>query len=166
MGTTAYSKRLRTTAIMAGAVFCLGGNIACAGMGSAWEDLAQAKSKANSNTGTPTGGTASQLVLTGPTSFANYGTCDGPYTIQAQDASGAAVSLSSDLTINLTTSSGSGGFYPAGCGAAITQITISAGASSASLYYRETCTPGTHTLTASSVVGSGSLNITYGGGGC
>jgi hypothetical protein len=154
-------KSLRVLLALPCAILC----VSCAGIGDAWDKLAAEKNKSN------TGGTPAKIVFTGPTNIANYGACDGPFTIQAQDATGNPASLSSTVTISLSTTSGSGGltgFYPtSGCGAAITQITIDAGTSSASVYYRETCTPGAHTLTATSAgLGSTNLSITYGGTGC
>jgi len=85
--------------------------------------------------------TAAQMITAGEASAV--------MTIQTQDASSNPVNVPSDMTITLSSTSGTGKFsLSASPWSDITSVTITAGSSIASFYYKDT-TAGTPTITAS-----------------
>lgn len=75
-------------------------------------------------------------------------TCSGITTVQTTSASGLAVTVGSNLTVNLTGSAGIIFYSDSGCTAAVTSVVVATGTSNKSFYFM-TPTSGTSTLTAS-----------------
>jgi Tol biopolymer transport system component/subtilisin family serine protease len=93
------------------------------------------------------------LVFVTPTQTIIAGSVSTIITIQARDASNTPINVYSDTEINLFSTSNSGRFDTSAAGSfngTITKITIPAGNSSASFYYKDTAT-GTPTITAASI---------------
>ncbi|KAF0132994.1 MAG: APHP domain-containing protein [Candidatus Saganbacteria bacterium] len=83
-------------------------------------------------------------------------------TVQAQSDISHAMNVSSNTTINLTSTSGNGKFYSTSAGTQeITSVTITSGASSANFYYRDT-TVGSPTITAAENPSQGWTDATQG----
>src|SRR5437773_2516875 len=94
--------------------------------------------------------TTPKLVFTSSTFNIVIGQCSPAITVQSQQTSGPTpLTVSANLTVTLSSSSGTGTFYTdSGCTSATTTTTISAGNStSANRYYKDTAA-GTPTLTA------------------
>jgi len=101
-----------------------------------------------SQTVTPAAGT--QLSFTSAAQSITAGNCSGATAVAVTDAFGNPSAGGAARTVTLSSTSGTLGFYAdAACGTAVTSITISAGATSATFYFRDLFT-GTPTLTAAS----------------
>ena len=99
---------------------------------------------------TPGGGTSNaqtltvnpKLVFTTATPFATLtGLCSPQVSVQIQNGNGTAASLSGPTILTLSSSSGGGAFFSdAGCGTVIpgNTLTIGAGSSTASFFYKDT----------------------------
>ena len=91
--------------------------------------------------------TSAKLAFTTAPQTIAAGNVSGIITFQTQDASSNPYNVTADTTINLTSSSASGTFYSDAAGLnPISLVTINAGASSASFYYKDT-TAGSPTIT-------------------
>ena len=97
------------------------------------------------------GGTASKLMVTAPSQVsADPGTAPVAVTVEIQDATNTATVSGSDLDVTLSSTSSTGSFTDADGGAiANNTVTISAGMSSAMVYYSDTGVGTTATITAS-----------------
>jgi len=92
-------------------------------------------------------GPAAKLGFVGTALSEVLNTC-GALQIQAQDASGNAAPVAVALSLTLTSSATTGGFYSdSACSTAITSVSLAAGASEGSIYYKDSAA-GTPTLTA------------------
>ncbi len=93
---------------------------------------------------------ATKLVYTTTAFSVAAGVTSGTVTVQRQNAGGTAITADSTITVNLTSSSGTGLFKDNATGTTtITSVTIPNGQSSASFKYVDT-TPGSPVLTAAS----------------
>lgn len=91
----------------------------------------------------------SKIVFTTPAQTIAAGAVSGVMTIQTQDRYGNPASVSRNTSINLSSNSAKGTFYSdTGGTRRITSVTVPAGTSTASFYYKDTA-PGTPTITAS-----------------
>jgi hypothetical protein len=111
---------------------------------------------------TGTGGTLTYngvlTVVGGPTKLAFtssaftgvVGQCLGVISVETQNASSVATSVTSNTTVNLATD-GSGGFYSDNaCTSSVSSVSIASGSSSASFYYKASAKgDGTHQITVS-----------------
>jgi len=107
-----------------------------------WTDATQ--------TETVTAAPIAQLVFTTPPQTIPAGVASAIMTIQTRDAANNPSNVASNTTINLTSTSGNGRFDTSPTGpfnGSITSITIPAGSSSASFYYKDT-NVGAPTITA------------------
>ena len=79
------------------------------------------------------------------------GTCSSPVTVQTQNANGSAAPQTPGITLNLSSNSGTGKFFSDASlrTAPVTSVPISAGASTASFFYKDT-TSGGPTITVAS----------------
>jgi hypothetical protein len=107
-------------------------------------------SQCNIDTTTPNAGTISQLkIITSPQHIA-AAEASSPITIQAQDINGVPASVSTNTSVYISTTSGTGQFSTNGVswssGSSFV-ATIPAGATATSIYYRD-ATLGTHELLA------------------
>jgi hypothetical protein len=89
--------------------------------------------------------TAAQTLTAGVTS--------GTMILQLQNSGGTPKNAASDLTVNLTTTSGGGVFRDTGDTTTLSSVTIPAGNNSASFKYKDTLAPATPTITASTTGG-------------
>ncbi len=85
-------------------------------------------------------GTPYQLAFTNAARVVVPGECSSAIIIQSQDSLGVSSAVSSAVTVNLATTSGTGTFYAvSGCtGGAVTSATVAAKASSVDVYYTDT----------------------------
>lgn len=117
--------------------FLLGGAVfaGCAGIGTAWEDLEKSKGSA-------------KLVFTGPSTF-TVSDC-AAFSASLQSSSGSPATLSESKVISFSSTSGLGNFYSdASCLTLAPSVTIPAGSTSATIYYKDSNGNGaTPTLTA------------------
>ncbi len=91
---------------------------------------------------------ATRLAFTSAAQTVTAGVCSVLVNVQAQDTFGNPVNVASTTTVSLTTNSPGGAFAAvAGCGSAITSVTLSAGSSTVGFYFRDTRS-GASTLTA------------------
>ncbi|MBI4543961.1 MAG: Ig-like domain-containing protein, partial [Gemmatimonadetes bacterium] len=106
-------------------------------------------------------GAANRVTLSGPASV-TAGSVSSALTLTAKDVSHNVSTVSQTTVFNLSTSStGSAAFYSdAGGTVAITQVTIAAGSSSATFYYKDLLA-GSATLTASLASGMSIGNASY-----
>jgi hypothetical protein len=96
----------------------------------------------------PTPAPASQAVISNAPLDVAEGT-EGQMTVELENPSGSPATSTSSQTINLSTSSSTGAFYPTPTStSAITSVVIPAGQTSASFYYSDS-TVGSPTVTAS-----------------
>ncbi len=95
--------------------------------------------------------TASQIVFTtgAVSGSASQSATLGPVTVQVEDTYDNAVNVSSNTTVNLSSSSAGGIFATTSGSSAITSVTIGSGSSSASFYYGDS-NAGSPKLTAAS----------------
>jgi len=92
-------------------------------------------------------GAITKLAFTTIPQTIDAGNISGIITLQTQDTSSNQFNVTADTTINLTSNSTNGTFYSDAEGLnSITQVTIKAGESSASFYYKDT-TAGSPTIT-------------------
>jgi len=92
----------------------------------------------------------SKIVFTSAAQTLTAGTASTAYTIETQNGLSAATNVSSNTTIDLTSSSGRGTFDTSVSGdfdGSMTSLTISSGASSTTFFYKDTVS-GTPTITA------------------
>jgi hypothetical protein len=84
--------------------------------------------------------TPTQLVFTTPARTASAGGCSGQLTVQSQDSFGVARTVSAATPVNLSAAPATGfTFYSdAGCTAAVASVSIAAGASAASFWFKGT----------------------------
>jgi len=101
-----------------------------------------------------------RIVFTTAVQVLSAGTSSAVMTIQTNDASGA-VNVPSDTTIRLTSTSAGGQFSTSSGGpwSSTLDLTITAGSSSASFYYKDTTT-GTPTITAAETPSKGWTDAT------
>jgi hypothetical protein len=98
---------------------------------------------------------ASTLAFTSASQNIFKGQVSGSITVETQDGSGSAAASGSDVVANLSSSTATGVFDTSATGAfdgTITSVTIPAGQTSVSVFYKGT-TAGTATLTAVAVLG-------------
>jgi hypothetical protein len=91
--------------------------------------------------------TQSKLVITSSAMTTTTGTSSGLITVERQDSSGSPIANASALTVNLSSSAGTGGFRNAPDTAAITSVSIPSGSSTATFRYRDSAV-GRPTITA------------------
>ncbi|MFL5322113.1 MAG: kelch repeat-containing protein, partial [Myxococcaceae bacterium] len=98
----------------------------------------------------PPAGAATKLQYIANVPVGNPNVCTGPFTVQLQDANGQPATRTSATTVNLTTAGGPGGVFSSNsaCSIVLTAISIPAGSSSASYWYKAP-NNGVLTLTAS-----------------
>lgn len=98
------------------------------------------------------------VVLTGPNSILT--TACAPYSLQLNEGGGNPTQATVTTTVGLSDASTGQFFSDAGCATLITSVDIAAGSGTQSFYYRRV-TPGTVTLTASSIgLTSGTQSVT------
>jgi hypothetical protein len=101
-----------------------------------------------------------KLAFTTTTQTIDAGTVSGIITLQTQDTSSNPYNVTADTVINLTSSSANGTFYSDAEGLnPITLVTIKAGESSASFYYKDT-TAGSPTITGAESPSQGWITAT------
>ena len=88
------------------------------------------------------------LVFTTAPFTQTAGVLSGTITVQLQTGAGTPINTTSNLTVNLSTTSASGVFRDLGDTTTISSVVIPTGSSSASFRYRDTLAPTTPTLTA------------------
>lgn len=105
-------------------------------------------------------GPAAKLTVTS-TALNQVANACGAITITLQDAAGTTVTAGQDYTINLTSTSANGVFYPsAGCAtSSIASATLSSGASTITVYYKD-ANSGAPLTTMSEVPSSGLTDAT------
>src|SRR5207302_791489 len=100
-----------------------------------------------SSTGLTSDTQVETITAAGPTRLAlitapqtvTAGSCSGIVTVQSQDALGNPASVTLATVVSLSSSSLAGVFYgTSACGAAVTQVTIAVGASTATFYFGDT----------------------------
>ena len=96
---------------------------------------------------------ADKLAFTTTAQTLTAGVTSGAITVQLQNSSGTPKNAVSDLTVNLSTTSGAGVFRDTGDTTTISSVTITAGNNSASFKYKDTIAPATPTITASTTGG-------------
>ena len=96
---------------------------------------------------------ANKLAFTTSAQTLMAGVTSGTITVQLQNSGGSPLTTASNLTVNLSTSSGAGVFRDTADTTTITSVTITAGNNSASFKYNDTLAPATPTLTASTTGG-------------
>jgi fibronectin-binding autotransporter adhesin len=92
---------------------------------------------------------AEQLKFTSAAQTLTAGVASATITVQLQNSSGTPKNATSDLPVNLSTTSGGGAFRDLGDTTTITNVTIPTGNSSATFKYRDTLAPATPTIRAS-----------------
>ena len=105
---------------------------------------------------------ASTIAFTSAPQNIFKGQVSGAITVETQDGSGSAAASGSDVVANLSSSTATGVFDTSATGAfdgTVTSVTIPAGQTSASVFYKDT-TAGTATLTATAVIGGQSQTTT------
>jgi hypothetical protein len=108
----------------------------------------------------PTTIAISKIVFITGAQTRTAGTVSGVMSIQAQDASGNPVNVTTNTTINLTSSSANGKFYSDAAGTSqITSVTISSGSSTVSFYYKDS-SAGTPTITVAESPSAGWTDAT------
>ncbi len=96
-------------------------------------------------------GAVSQLAFTTPPQRVSVTTCSSRATLEQQDAAGNPLPTPSDLTVTLSSSASTAGFFSdADCSTPITSLTLAAGTSSAGFYFQGAM-PGMITLTGSAL---------------
>jgi len=96
---------------------------------------------------------ADKLAITTSAQTLTAGVASGTITVQLQNSGGTPKTYSTNLTINLSSTSGAGLFRDTGDTTTVTTVTIVAGNNSASFKYKDTLAPATPTLTASTTGG-------------
>ncbi|MEW6052551.1 MAG: S8 family serine peptidase [Nitrospirota bacterium] len=90
-----------------------------------------------------------KLAFTSTVFTRTVGECSPQITVQTQDASNTPTNPTSNMTVNLSSSSGGGTFYSdASCTSSITSVTILSTGNTASFYYKD-LNAGAPTITAS-----------------
>jgi hypothetical protein len=92
---------------------------------------------------------ANQLAFTTSAQTLTAGVTSGTMTVQLQTSGGSPLNTSTNLTVNLSTTSGGGVFRDTGDTTTVTSVTILAGNNGASFKYKDTSAPATPTLTVS-----------------
>ena len=90
---------------------------------------------------------SSQLVFTTSAQSMSANTLSGTITVQRQDSYGNPNTTDAAVTVNLTSTSGTGVFWNTGHTATLTSVTINTGSSAASFKYEDSAT-GAPTITA------------------
>ena len=96
---------------------------------------------------------ADQLAIITSAQTLTAGATSGLITVQLQNAGGSPKTYPTNLTINLSSTSGAGAFRDTSDTTTITSVTILAGNNSASFKYKDTTAPATPTITASTTGG-------------
>lgn len=91
---------------------------------------------------------ADQLQITTLAQTNQAGVLSGTITVQLQDSGNTPKNTTTNLTVNLSSTSGAGVFRNTADTTTITSVTITAGNNSASFKYKDTIAPATPTITA------------------
>ncbi len=83
-------------------------------------------------------GAPAQLAFSSAPLTTPAGACAGPVTLALQDASGNASAAASDLSVALVGPGGVTFYAAAGCGAAVSSVTVAMGSASAAFWFRAT----------------------------